>query len=296
MIIPEQVLIETVNGKCTVKCIMCGISDWTRKPNIMNKDVFIAILEKLKPYQKRIPLLTLFGCGEPLLDKGLSEKIRIAKKMGFIGLGFASNCTELYEDRSRELIEAGLDTIICSIDGIKSETHEAIRIGANFEKIVRNFRNFIEIRNKIGKTKVLIRFVRQEINKHEWTSFLAYWRKEINKDYGDEVIRFDVHNWGNTVEGYNLKDVNRETCKDKIICNELSIKLLIRSRGEMAFCDADDNGFFELGNAIVEDPIKIYNNEIFKKYRTFMKNGRISELEYCKDCTIPRSLLLKECH
>jgi len=32
--------------------------------------------------------------------------------------GFAINCTHLIEDISLKLLDAGLDTIICSIDGI----------------------------------------------------------------------------------------------------------------------------------------------------------------------------------
>ena len=123
-VIPKHIQIETINGMCTSRCIMCTWQTWTRKPNVMNSDTYRRILEKFKPYREHIQYLTLHGCGEPLLDKELAKKVKIAKEMGFKGTGFATNCTELDEHKSQELIEAGLDTIICSIDGINQEKPE----------------------------------------------------------------------------------------------------------------------------------------------------------------------------
>lgn len=171
-VIPKHVQIETINGVCTARCTMCTIETWTRKPMVMNKEIFSRILEKFKPYLQGIHYITLHFCGEPLLDREILEKVKIAKEMGFIGTGFATNCTELDEYKSHELIEAGLDTIICSIDGINKHTHESIRIGTNFEEIVSNVKKFIKIRNKSGKTRIMVRFIRQEINKEEWLLFL----------------------------------------------------------------------------------------------------------------------------
>ena len=297
-IIPKHIQIETINGACTSRCIMCTRQTWTRKPNVMDIHTYIHTyihtLEKFKSYREHIQYITLHGCGEPLLDKGLAEKVRIAKEMGFKGVGFATNCTELNELKSQELIEAGLDTIICSIDGINKHTHEAIRVGTDFEKIVSNVKIFIKIRNESGKTKIMVRFIRQEINKQEWSLFFDYWSRQLNKDFGDEVVKFDVHNWGDKLDDYQSKDLNRSLGLDNYICQDVFERMWIYSNGEVALCCADDNGFFKIGNVINSDPIGIYNNVIFNHYRKMMREGRIFELEHCKNCTIPRSRALKE--
>ena len=293
--IPEQVLIEPVNGMCTSRCTMCSFPTWTRKPNVLNMDDYEKILSSLKPYKEDIKMLTLFGVGEPLLDEEIVKKVSIANKEGFSGLGFASNCTELSDGCSRDLIEAGLNTLIASIDGIKKETHEKIRIRTNFDIIVKNVENYIKIRNELKATdsRILIRFVRQEANRDEWPDFHNHWSKKINKDYGDKVIKVDVHNWGNNVDKYDSKDVNTKIDIHKFICPEIFNKLLIRTKGEISLCDADDNVFFDLGNALKEDPIKAWNKGKFAEYRKAMKKGKMSELEHCKTCSIPRSLILK---
>lgn len=81
-VIPKHVQIETINGVCTARCTMCTIETWTRKPMVMNKEIFSRILEKFKPYLKGIHYITLHFCGEPLLDREISEKVKIAKEMG----------------------------------------------------------------------------------------------------------------------------------------------------------------------------------------------------------------------
>jgi hypothetical protein len=295
VIIPKHIQIETINGVCTARCIMCTWQTWTRKPNVMNMHTYIHILAKFQPYRQYIQYITLHGCGEPLLDKGLSEKIKTAKEMGFKGIGFATDCTELDEHKSRELIEAGLDTLICSIDGINKHTHEAIRVGTSFEKIVSNVENFIRIRDDLrGKTRVIIRFIRQEINKEEWPLFFDYWSKRLNKDLDDQVVRFDVHNWGGKLDEYQSMDPNKVLGSNNYICEDVFERMWIYSNGEVALCCADDNGFFKMGNVYDVDPIKIYNNEIFTYYRKMMLEGKIFELKHCKNCTIPRSRALKE--
>lgn len=294
MIIPKHIQIETINGVCTSRCIMCTFSTWTRKRNVMHNDTYREILQKFAIYRENIQLLTLHGYGEPLLDREIPEKIRIAKEMNFKGTGLATNCTELNEHKSFELIKAGLDTIICSIDGINKDTHEAIRVGTNFEEIVSNVKTFIKIRNESGKTRVIVRFIRQEINKKEWPLFSDYWSKQLNKDFGDSVVKFDIHNRAGKLEDYQSKDPNRNMDLDNYICESVFERMLIYSNGKVAFCDADDNGFFDLGNAINSDPIKIYNNKIFNYYRKMMQEGKLLKLTHCNNCTIPRSRFLKE--
>ena len=260
----------------------------------MDIHTYTHILEKFEPYREHIQYLTLHGCGEPLLDKRIAEKVKIAKEMGFKGTGLSTNCTELNEHRSQELIEAGLDTIICSIDGINKHTHEALRVGTNFEKIVSNVKNFIKIRNELGKTRVMVRFILQENNKEEWPLFFSYWSKQLNKDFSDDVVKFNVHNWGDKLDDYQSMDPNISLKSGNYVCQDVFERILIYSNGEAGLCCADDNGFFMLGNVTDSDPIGIYNNEIFNYYRKMMLEGRIHELEHCKTCTMPRSRALKE--
>jgi hypothetical protein len=252
------------------------------------------ILEKFLPYKKHLKYLSIFGWGEPLLDKGLEAKVRIAKINGFPSVGFASNCTELTYRRGRALLEAGLDTLICSVDGIRKETHESIRVGTDFHQVVKNIWQFLEIRPRFGHTKVIIRFIRQKSNALEWPDFKRRWEKRLDPSYGDSVISFDVVEAAGKVQGYENKDV-RKGEEVPLYCSQLHERITIMSNGDVALCCADDNADFHLGNILEgDDPMKIYNGSVFKRYRKLLAAGERKGLIPCETCTIPRSDLRKD--
>ncbi len=295
ILIPEHLEIETINGVCTARCIMCSIESWERKPNTMSCITFEKILKKFVQFKDYIKFLSLFGCGEPLLDKELPEKIAIAKKLGFKGTGFATNCTELTEEKAIKLMKVNLDTIICSIDGFKKETHEAIRVGTNFEEVKSNVENFIRLRDEYGyNTRVLLRIILQESNKMEYPAYENYWSEKINPTLGDGILKFHVHNCGDRIDNFDSIDINKDSQIIASFCKEVFERMFIYSNGEVPLCCSDDNGDFKQGNILDEDPLKIFNNENFNHYRTMMLEGRIKELKYCANCSIARSYFLKK--
>jgi molybdenum cofactor biosynthesis enzyme MoaA len=271
---------------------MCVISTSRRKRNVMNIDMFRAILKRFMPYRKDLEYVSLVGCGETLLDKSIVQKVEILKEMGFRGIGFPTNCTELSELTSESLIRAGLNTLICSIDGFTKDTHEFIRAGTDFDEVVSNVRRFIEVRNRLLKeeslkTKVIIRFIYQNKNKSEWIDFYNYWMPFLNKTLGDDVIKQNIHNHGN-----RLKDYEKSVQYSKYVCKSLFERIIILSDGNMIFCCGDNEGeYYSLKNVIDNDndPIEIFNDETRNHYRKLMLDGRIHELKYCSECTIPQA-------
>lgn len=294
MYIPRVVQIETMNGVCNARCVMCNIEEWTRKSVRMSEDDFAVILDRLLPYVGQIEQVNLQGCNEPLLDKGLAEKVVLAKDRNFKSVGFATNCEFLTEEKSEKLLKAKLDTLICSIDGITKETHEAIRVRTNFDTIMKNVHNFIKMRDEIGATKIVIRFIRQDANKHEWEAYKEYWERYIDPSKNDFVTAFNVHNHGGTLDDYENLDVLDEALPVGFKCENLYERMNIYASGDVALCDGETNGKFPLGNAVEDDPIALYNGSIFNSFRQKWEQRKVSELSPCGTCTIPRSRAFNE--
>jgi MoaA/NifB/PqqE/SkfB family radical SAM enzyme len=76
------------------------------------------------------------GWGEPLLHKRIYEMIRMTGDKGCLTT-MTSNGTALNEKNSFALIESGLDRLVVSVDGMRAETYDPIRIGSSFEKLSR---------------------------------------------------------------------------------------------------------------------------------------------------------------
>jgi len=289
--IPSHLQIETLHKVCNARCRMCVIELSKRTPDLMSIENYTKILNKFLPYQESIKYVSLVGLSEILLDKHIIDRVRIAKDMGFKGVGFPTNCSFLTEKMSLSLIKVGLDTLICSIDGFTKETQELLKGGTEFEEIISNVKRFINIRNELSKsdskvrTKILVRFIYQNDNKHEWNDFYNHWTSFLNKDFGDDVIKFNIHNCGNILKDY--KSVNTLS-NIQNTCSDIFDRFIILSNGDIAFC-CGGHALPYLGNIFHDDPIEIYNNQMFTHYRKEMNEGKIKELEYCKDCTIPQS-------
>lgn len=289
MMIPKCVQIETITGACTARCIMCNYKTWKRPRHIMSQETFVRILERLAPIRDHLEYMNLFFLGEPLLDNGLTDKVRAAKQRHFRSVGFSTNATLLTEAVSMKLIEAGLDTLIFSLDSLRKAVHETIRSGTDFDAVVGNIRTFIRLRNRLGRTKIILRFIRQALNRDEWEAYFNHWMPQLDPARGDSVVKYDAHNWGGSLEHYDEIAPNGGASRDRPPCDEIFRRLIIYSNGDVGFCCADENGHFSLGNVLKTDVLDIFNNETFSHYRRMMQAGRIGELDFCRNCSLPRA-------
>jgi MoaA/NifB/PqqE/SkfB family radical SAM enzyme len=104
------------------------------------------------------------GWGEPLLHRRIFEMVRMAKERECVTT-MTSNGTALTERNGRLLIEAGLDRLAVSIDGMRPETYEAIRVGATFEQVTRRLTDFSRLIMKHSSPlELAVAFTIQESN------------------------------------------------------------------------------------------------------------------------------------
>jgi hypothetical protein len=340
--IPSHLQIETVNRLCNARCPMCPIqfvpdydaipedleshTGLARPAEIMPLERFERIIDKMKKYTNEIKFLSLHGCGEPLLDKTLAEKVRYARMAGFRNVGFTSNCSALTPETSEKLLKAGLTTIIPSIDGIKAATHEKIRPRTDFDKIVDNVNQFIAIRNQLGSDcKLVVRMVKQQDNLAEWPDYKAYWESKLDASKGDQCVGFEIHNTGGKVENYDFKrltkvaestvaflsksqmtqvtpeelyrlnsvpnaehvSIEQSDLEKLFLCPDLFTRLSIFASGRIALCSADQAEYHPIGNILdFNDPVDAFNSAIFNGYRTRWMNRKISKDKNCFNCTV----------
>ena len=290
LVIPERIQLESVFA-CNARCTMCPVhSPSERKKGIMKFELFKDVIDKLEPYKEKINKVDLWGLGEPLMDKKLNMKVKYAKEKGFKGLAIATNVELLNEKTAIGLFEAGLDTIIFSIDGVKKETHEGIRVGLNFERVIENAERSIALRNEGGyKTRFVVRFIRQACNREEWETFRDYWAARISKDKRDIIIGYDVHTWGGEIE--NMGNGNEmPKIPAKVSCHHLFDRLMILHDGTVPMCCSDmHHAVHSYGNVRDSSPIEVFNSMIAKRFRDTHKAGKRLSMKICSDCTILES-------
>lgn len=290
MLQPRIVQIETVTTACTARCIMCPIESWTRTPGIMPLDLFALIVDRMAPHAASIEHTALQGCGEPLLDRTIADKVALARRHGLRGIHLATNATELSERTARALLDAGIHRVIVSIDGATKRTHEAIRRRTAFEAVVANTQRLVALRDAGGHdAAVWVRMIRQPLNAAEWDDYRAFWTRQLDPARGDRVIGFPAHNWG----GNAAVAAGPVAGPPVTWCEDLWQRIYIHGDGAIALCCVDDDGWYEIGNVRDVDPIEALNTSpVFQRHRALMAAGRIGELAHCRTCTVPAARAL----
>lgn len=288
LVVPKRLQLETFYG-CNAKCVMCAIRlPPTRKIGAMSWEMSKKVFDEMAPYVDRMEKLDLFALGEPLLDPFLYDRIRYAKSKGFKSIGISTNADLFNEDRQRKLLEAGIDAVIISIDGIKKETHEEIRKNVKYERVVGNAQSFIKMRNDGNyPVRIVVRFIRQKRNADEWEAYKEFWKPKLSKQRGDKLIVYDVNTMGGEFSSKEELVARLHMDIERRPCHMVFDRLIVLADGTVPLCCEDTpRATYRLGNVNETSPIDIYNNEAFTKIRETHREGNKNSMELCKECTL----------
>lgn len=172
---PQWLQVE-INNSCNLACVMCPRAAMRRPIRLMTLAEFRDLAHGA--VTAGIPRLRLFLLGEPLLHPDLPEMIRCAKALGVPSVEINTNAVALTPERSRELIAAGLDEIVFSLDGSDAASYEAIRRGGDYAQVVENLEGFFRVRKEQGghKPRGIIQTILMQPTAGQMTQFVQRWR------------------------------------------------------------------------------------------------------------------------
>ena len=186
-----------LNSTCNLRCVMCFQSYATPEPKTMK-------FEDAKEIIKECADIGVYSIkfqirGEPLLYKKLPEVIAYAKKCGIIETMINTNGTLLTPQLSKELIIAGLDKIIFTVDCLEKEVYESIRIGANFDKVNQSIYILMTLKQLHNRDNPIVRvqWIDHNENKGREQEFIDYWKERVDDVGMNYLVDFDP-NYKNT--------------------------------------------------------------------------------------------------
>ena len=152
---PEHAYID-LTGRCNISCIICphAYEDFPRSRHPMMSDV---VIEKIKrsiyPHARAI---TFSGSGESLLHPRCRDLFVEAQQYSFLPT-MIHNGTLLKDDFQRLFVETGTYLRI-SFDGATRETFEKIRVGADYEQVLKGIQQTLKINESVQDERFCIRF------------------------------------------------------------------------------------------------------------------------------------------
>jgi radical SAM protein with 4Fe4S-binding SPASM domain len=280
---PIHLDIETTNA-CNLKCPMCPRTiqslESSGKVGFMDFDFYKSLIDQ--GAESGLCSVKLNYLGEPLIHPDVVKQVMYAKEKGVIEVMFNTNAVALTEKVSRELLEAGLDSIFFSVDSPYPERYNEIRVGADFTQVVENIRKFIKLKNELGYKHVHTR-VSMVVMDHT--------RQELEdfKKFGFEVLGVDAVGFGEHIE-YPLKEsFYPRIYNPQFVCAQLFQRMFIMWDGIVVPCCVDCERELVLGNAKKEKLKDIWCNEKYKRFREMHTMGRYYEVPLCRRCYVPAS-------
>ncbi len=178
MDLPLKQINIPVTDRCNLKCTMCPRQN---TEELVEVDIPDDALRSLLKTSCGLSGILLQGLGEPLLYKNIFNVIKQLKRDMYRNseIGLTTNATMLNGDVGTKLLDSGLNFLYFSVDAATKTTYEAIRVGADFDSVIKNIRHFAQSRSSLGirRPRLMMNFVIMQQNLHEIGAFAAMARE-----------------------------------------------------------------------------------------------------------------------
>lgn len=147
-IIPIDFININITGGCNFRCKICHT--WKDTKSWLSYGSCRRFLETISPFAKKRGVTLVFAGGEPLMHADLSRMIRLSDSYGY-RTSIITNSWLLSERRINELLDAGLKTIMISLDSGVEEIHDNIRgVKGSYKKIMNAIEYLAGLKNSCG--------------------------------------------------------------------------------------------------------------------------------------------------
>lgn len=278
---------------CNFRCKYCIQSVEIEKrgeishKKIMDYELLCKLVDDAKMFGKKIKAVHFAGYGEPLLhpDIGKMVKYFVDNNVSDI-VDIVSNGALLNPKISTELLDAGLNKLRVSLQGLDDKTYENTSgVKIDFKKIIHNITQFKQLRDKGNyKTKIYVKIIDFALDKHTEEEFyelfspicdlisVEHLAPLVNEIKYDELIKKSYNT--------NLKGNEVQFLK---VCPRPFYSMMINPDGDVSPCCNHYKPII-LGNIKTDSIVNIWKSKIMKNFQSqqlmFKKNNFLA----CKNC------------
>ena len=297
-----------VSSLCNYKCSFCfqadtkGMKEVGLKRGFMEAHLFQKIIDDMSKFPDKIKKIKIGNHGEPTMHPKLPELIEYAKKSGIADIiEVFTNGSKLEPVLNRKIVEAGLQRINVSLEGLTDERYlQVAGVKQSFEKIIEGVASLYAIKKELGSDLIIYVKVADEAhalkeNGLQFT-FTPEERKYFFDTFGpisDEIyIEKVVPQWAetqlekqNTVSETGMYDQKIEKWKE--VCPFTFMYLHFNCDGTVSPCTLDWPRKVVIGNAKIECVTDIWNGKRMRDLRLSMLLGKRNCVNFCNNCSAP---------
>lgn len=275
-------LLET-NSVCNFECAMCVHSIGYDKTKPMSDEIFNLAVKYIQ--EMKIPSVCLNQINEPLLDNKIIERIKKVSSIDtVVDTYINTNASLLNEKRSVELLNSGLTRLRIGFDGYSKEIFEKARKGSNYEEVLANILNFLELKKKLNKIFPVVRisFVRTSENESELEEWYEFWKDKVDYISIQEYLTPVLDDSKNYLITKNSKRFDIDPLK--ITCHSPFERAIIRGDGNVLPCCSHFATNMVMGNIVDESLNEIWEGNAFCELRDKFSTNNWQKHPICSKC------------
>jgi len=262
---------------CNYRCVFCYQTDnkFNKRSSghmgHMKLDTFKFLIDQA---EGNIEFISLASRGEPLLCPDFKEMLKYTRDK-FFNLKINTNASLLDEEMSHAILKSGVKTLVFSADAADSVLYSKLRVNGKLEKIVKNIKQFQEIKlKKYTNSKIITRVSGVKFSKEQKLSNMEnYWG-----DLVDQVAFVDYMPWENVY-------VSKHS-KIKTPCSDLWRRMFVWWDGKVNPCDVDYKSALSVGNIKNNNLSELWKSESYSKLRQQHLLKLRSETSPCNRCVL----------
>lgn len=292
---PLILLVEPTN-LCNLKCAFCPTSDEEllkrvgRPKGTMPLELFKKVVDDCKAFIHADGTPGINGFyphkdGEPLLHKDIAEMIAYAKKANIAKeIRLITNGFYLTPEMNQKLIDAGLDWIRVSVNGVSDEKYaELCRTNVSVDQLVNNVADLFS-RRENGTPFMIAKMI--DVNRTEEEKRLFY---EKFQTICDVCSLEEVGGWSTTGDRDFALGIKNNSCngiqrKERFVCPMPFYSLSINFDGKVGICCYDWAHQTIVGDVTRESLLDIWNGEKMYEFRMYHLNHERNRIPACAKC------------
>jgi len=289
---PISLSIEPTTS-CNLRCPECpsGLRSFSRPTGMLDKDFYQSVIDQLKD---RLVYLTLYFQGEPYLNTDFLEMVKYASDSN-IYTSTSTNGHFLTDDMARKTVEAGLDKLIVSMDGLDQETYEKYRVGGTLDEVLKGLERLLHWKKKLNSTRpfIVLQFIVMRQNQHQ-VKDLEEMARELGVDkVGIKTAQIYDFETGSDImptlqkySRYRKSQNGTYEIKNSLLnsCWRMWHSCVITWDGKVVPCCFDKDASHQLGDLKERSFVDEWRGDAYQNFRNALIKSR-KQIDICQNCT-----------
>lgn len=277
---------------CNFRCSYCGHSlgleamkkEYDFCAENMSMYTYKRVIDQLKAFPDQLKVISLTGHGEPLVNRELPEMIAYAKQNGVTKrIETISNASLLTHELSKQLVDAGLDCIRISLQGLSSGKYKEV-CGKNidFDKFIDEIRYLHDHRKQC---QVFVKIMDVALEEGEEEKFYQIF-EPISERMFVERCR-PVYSGVEMTDGMEFTDDRYgRKHESRIVCPLCFYMIGVHPNGDVAPCETIYKPEI-LGNVHKDTIYNMWHGETNKEFQRMQLRKERFQNSGCKRCCAP---------